>query len=329
MIRVPDGATVDEAIDWYKGIGCLVLAINQPEGQPVDWARLLFGNAEFMITAGGAKGSGTSVVLYFYTDDLDAEHRALKDRGIPAKIDTAFHGMREISITDPNGFSLVIAQRVAGQPSSIRSVDDTDGLTGLPTKRLFDATLADTVDDGAGVFSVAFLDIDRFADVNAASGHTAGDSLLTVLAEIFTRASAANGSQIFRIGGDEFSVIMPATEKETAFLALESARSEFEQATSLADVKPHPTISIGIATYPDDGSTPQEIVRKADDALFRAKSAGRNRVALAREEKKIPKTSHYTQGQLDRLTALSEKQGVGEAELIREAMDILLKQYTS
>ncbi len=139
----------------------------------------------------------------------------------------------------------------------------------------------------------------------------------------------ADGSRVCRLGGDEFAVIPPGKEKEEAFLALEQARQAVQSLEALADIVPPPTISIGIATYPDDGMTRQEIVRKADDALYRAKTAGRNRVALAREERKVPKTSHYTQGQLERLSALATKEGVGEAELLREALDDLLKKYSS
>jgi hypothetical protein len=133
--------------------------------------------------------------------------------------------------------------------------------------------------------------------------------------------------QLCRIGGDEIAVILRKTDKETAFLRLEQVRKVVAELKELRGMDPHPTISIGLATYPDDGGTRQEIVRKADDALFRAKSAGKNRVGLAREEKMVPKTSHFTQGQLERLGSLSAKEGVGEAELLREALDDLLKKY--
>jgi PleD family two-component response regulator len=135
--------------------------------------------------------------------------------------------------------------------------------------------------------------------------------------------------QVFRLGGDEFAVVMPGTEKEEAFLTLEQLRLRIQGLDKLGQLQPAPTVSIGIASYPDDAGTRQELIRKADDALYRAKTTGRNKVGLAREEKKVPKTSHYTQGQLERLSTLSSREGVGEAELLREALDDLLKKYAS
>ena len=64
------------------------------------------------------------------------------------------------------------------------------------------------------------------------------------------------------------------------------------------------------------------------DALHRAKTTGRNKVSLAREERMITKTSHYTQGQLERLSELATREGVGEAVLLREALDDLLRKYS-
>jgi len=87
------------------------------------------------------------------------------------------------------------------------------------------------------------------------------------------------------------------------------------------------TISIGIAAAFDDAARCQELMRKAESAMFRAKYSGRNKVYLAREEKMVPKTSHYTSDQLKRLSALSKREGIGEAILLREALDMLLKKY--
>jgi hypothetical protein len=70
-----------------------------------------------------------------------------------------------------------------------------------------------------------------------------------------------------------------------------------------------------------------ELLRKADQALYRAKMAGGGKIRLASDEKMVPKTSHYTQTQLERLTKLAAERQVGEAELLREAMDDLLAKY--
>jgi diguanylate cyclase (GGDEF)-like protein len=210
-----------------------------------------------------------------------------------------------------------------------RDPDSKDPLTGLPRKPGFDGLL-DAVLDGQGrdgPVSLALVDIDRFNELNEKLGHMKGDGLIVAVAEAIATELKPERPQLCRIGGDEFAVILTGTEKETAFLRLEQVRKAVAAIASLEAMEPRPTISIGLSTYPDDGSTRQEIVRKADDALFRAKAGGRNRVALAREEKMVPKTSHFTQGQLDRLGALSTKEGVGEAELLREALDELLKKY--
>lgn len=206
----------------------------------------------------------------------------------------------------------------------------SDALTGLPVREGFDELLRDAVDDPAAApVSLALYDIDRFLALNEASGREAGDAVLRAVAAVFQERLPSDAAAVCRLGGDEFGVIMPGTEKEQAFLALEQARAAVGSLEEFAGMDPAPSVSVGIASYPDDAATRQELLRKADDALYRAKCTGRNKVVLAREEKKVPKTSHYTQGQLERLTALSEKEGVGEAELLREALDDLLKKYSS
>jgi predicted signal transduction protein with EAL and GGDEF domain len=73
-----------------------------------------------------------------------------------------------------------------------------------------------------------------------------------------------------------------------------------------------------------DGHLKSELLRKAAQALYRAKVTGRGKIRLAYDEKMVPKTSHYTQTQLERLTKLAGERQVGEAELLREALDDLL-----
>ncbi|MEM7364420.1 MAG: diguanylate cyclase, partial [Pseudomonadota bacterium] len=303
MLRVPED-DVQNAIDWYQNIGFTLVATNQIDDNPVDWGHLRYDEVEMMVTGGGISHDDIIASLYCYTDDVESLFAALTDQGIEATLETAFHGMREINLVDPYGFGLVFAERVAEQPASIRHLD-TDPLTGFRDRHAFDASLLELINGDVPV-SVALLDVDLFAAVNKTSGREAGDETLRQLSACLKNNVATDPSvKVYRLGGDEFSIVMPGCEKEQAFLNLERTRAAFDNLEQTQDFNPHPTITIGVESYPDDGTTAQEVLRKADDALFRAKNTGRNKVGLAREEKKVPKTSHYTQGQLDRLSALS------------------------
>jgi diguanylate cyclase (GGDEF)-like protein len=182
--------------------------------------------------------------------------------------------------------------------------------------------------------SIALVDLDDFARVNDKHGTDVGDEVL----RLTTRQLSELGVEgqllfrhTFRAGGDEFVILMPGVEKENAFLALERERAAFagehELAAGGCELSIQVTFSAAVATYPEDGTRPQDVMRKASDALYRAKSTGRNKVCLAKEERMVTKTSHYTQAQLARLSLLAKKEGVGEAVLLREALDEMLRKY--
>jgi two-component system chemotaxis response regulator CheY len=118
--------------------------------------------------------------------------------------------------------------------------------------------------------------------------------------------------------------------KEEAFLQIEKMRAAMTEQLWMAPDITEPfqiSISVGVATYREDGTNIVELMRKADGALYRAKSTGRNKVCLAREEKMVTKTSHYTTEQLQRLSDVAKSRQLGEAILLREALDDLLKKY--
>jgi predicted signal transduction protein with EAL and GGDEF domain len=119
-------------------------------------------------------------------------------------------------------------------------------------------------------------------------------------------------------------VLLPGLEPEEAFLLLEKARAAAEAWAG----GPAPfTVSIGVASLPKDGRRGPELLRKADAGLFRAKKLGRNRVCFPPDEPMVAKTSHYTQTQLEWLSRLAKERGVGEAELLREAVDDFLFKH--
>lgn len=171
---------------------------------------------------------------------------------------------------------------------------------------------------------VSVFDTDEFMRVNTEFGMETGDQVLIETGK-YVASQLPEGAEIYRIGGDEFGIVFTnGMEKEDVFLFMEGLRKGF--AVKLPNGEPL-TISIGIAAAFEDANRFQELYRKAESALFRAKGSGRNKVALAKEEKMVPKTSHYTADQLKCLTKLSKSEGVGEAILLREALDMLLKKY--
>jgi len=199
----------------------------------------------------------------------------------------------------------------------------TDPLTGLITGAEANPAMDALVERNAP-FALVLLDIDNLLALNRDFGHEAGDWVFRLIAEQM-KALFPAPSLNFRIGGDSFAVVMPEKNKETAFLIAEDLRRRVCEAAYSTPL--NQSVSIGISSFPDDGSRTADIYRRADGAMLRAKKEGRNCVRLAREEKLTPKTSHYTQSQLEQLSEISEKISVGEAALLREALDDLLRKY--
>ncbi len=189
--------------------------------------------------------------------------------------------------------------------------------------REFEKDLGLMVENGMDIV-VTMTDLDGFLRVNEEFGSDEGDRVL-IETGTYLRGSLPEGARLYRYGGDQFATIFPeGMEKEEVFLKMEALRAGFS--VTLPDGS-RQTVTIGIAAAPDDGTTPMEIVRRAEGAMFRGKAAGHDRVCLAREEKMVTKTSHYTVEQLKRLTKISKRDGIGEAVLLREALDALLKKY--
>jgi diguanylate cyclase len=209
-----------------------------------------------------------------------------------------------------------------------------DDLTGLMTQKAFrenlsTALLAARAKRPEEPLAVGFIDIDKFLSVNETYGHAGGDALLQEVAVSFQEAIAEKGF-VARYGGDEFAFLLPGLEREGAFLLLERMRQAVNQIKiSLANGMQvqGQTISAGVAAFPVDGRTETELLRKADQALYRAKQAGRNQVRLAYEEKLTPKTAHFTETQLERLSLLAKAHAATDADMLREALDDLLTKY--
>ena len=161
----------------------------------------------------------------------------------------------------------------------------TDGLTGLYNHRHFHERIALEVERSqrSGLpLSLLMLDVDHFKQFNDTFGHPAGDEVLRQLARVLTDTRRAN-DVVARYGGEEFAVILVDTAKFTAAKVAERVR-ERVAGHDFSDAAPRAgrlSVSVGVATFPDDGTDAEALVRAADTALYAAKRAGRNRVVLA------------------------------------------------
>lgn len=163
----------------------------------------------------------------------------------------------------------------------------TDELTGVANRGHFLESLADEtrrVTRYAQPMSLAMFDVDHFKLVNDTFGHPAGDKVLQTIATI-TRDSFRNVDMVGRIGGEEFAVLMPATDLAGAKIACERVRQAIERAEIVSDDKIiRATVSIGVAEL-IKGEDAGILLARVDRALYGAKENGRNRVELSRETK--------------------------------------------
>jgi diguanylate cyclase len=200
----------------------------------------------------------------------------------------------------------------------------TDRLTGLLDRQGFVDAFAG-LGDGAPV-ALAIIDMDDFKGINDQLGHDVGDELLRAHARSFA-GSLPPDAIVSRIGGDEFAIALPGASAEGALILLEEVRAYLASHVPSKTIGRPVPITVGVAARPPHGATYDELLRAADAAMYRAKSEGRNRVALYVDEKMVMKSNYYDRGSLAKLSKLSENLGRTEASLLREALDSLFVTY--
>ena len=140
-----------------------------------------------------------------------------------------------------------------------------DGLTGLGNKRSFDLSLEHLVQEGSS-FGLCYIDINYFKTVNDRFGHNVGDALLKTVAK---RIQENTGYSAFRIGGDEFVILVDEEVEEARYKQFkENIDQAFAQRVRCLDKKLHITVSMGFARYPDDGQDVQQVIALADQRMY-------------------------------------------------------------
>ena len=220
-----------------------------------------------------SQASACGAIVAFYTDDLSHPDDAIwtiSVLGVQASTALSY----ALSLEQ----SRYLLDDLAGANQELSLQATIDGLTGLPNHRTFQQTLSDMCrkvsHKGNCAMCVAMVDVDHFKAYNDNHGHREGDTVLQGVAKTMA-AGLRQGDMAARYGGEEFALIFQRTTKEDAFSAADRIRRKISEQSFRKGVV---TVSMGIAEYPLDASTPGELIERADKALYHAKTTGRNRV---------------------------------------------------
>ena len=171
----------------------------------------------------------------------------------------------------------------------IESLAYHDALTHLPNRRLFVERLEMNLmaaKRGRENVGVLFIDLDRFKAINDTLGHDVADALLVEIAQRL-KSCVRQTDTVARYGGDEFTVILPDLHQpEDAAQVAEKILERVVEPVAAGATSIEASVSIGIAVYPHDGTDINTLLRNADDAMYRAKQAGRNNYQLCTEQMK-------------------------------------------
>ena len=220
-------------------------------------------------------GAANLVVLPLIADGepvgvLVLEHGRRRGAHIPG---------RTVAVATQFAAHAALALRNAVLLAEVEKLATTDALTGLANRRVLEDTLHRTVALSRRTAEPAALivvDVDRFKSINDTHGHQVGDDVLRLLGEVLA-AGVRETDLVARFGGEEFVVVLPATDAAGAAVVAERIRAGAEAAEGPVAF----TISAGVAAIPDHGEDEHSLLAAADQALYRSKRRGRNRVTVA------------------------------------------------
>lgn len=270
-IRAPDGGILGALLLDYSGLHEQVLAAGAPSRRMTVGAGL--AGMAVALGLGWAFSRGmvrdvrrlTQTAAKYAEGDYDTRAE-VNSRGELRELAEALNAM---------------ADRIAQRRAELVDLATTDPLTGLPNRRALRAGMTRELDHArrrGAPLSLILLDLDHFKAVNDEYGHLAGDLVLRQVGKIL-QSQVRSTDMAGRHGGEEFAVLLPDTGHDAALGTAERVRSalshtpiEFQGHTVRV------TASLGVVTYPEHGLTSEELVRRADVALYAAKRAGRDRV---------------------------------------------------
>ena len=242
------------------------------------------------------------VIAHDGDDEVESQTQQLPFAVVPLVFHERLMGALQVTAADParvwHENEILLLRTVANQVAvavnhaalfaQIQQQALTDALTGCYNRRSFEMQLDKDIQMAKRLnqpLSLIMLDLDRFKHLNDTAGHDAGDEALRLLANCF-RQELRGVDSAARFGGDEFALILPQAYADGAIIVAERLRERIEKINipGFGNI----TTSIGIATFPFHANSRTELFRAADDALYAAKRAGRNRVVLSQNTTDTP-----------------------------------------
>jgi two-component system, cell cycle response regulator len=233
-----------------------------------------------------ARFDARQVIILSAYSSLDARVEAL-NLGADDYIIKPFHPTELLARVNASRRVVEMQQQLVDMARQLEELSARDDLTGIFNRRHFGAMLERAFDHSNRYrrpLSVAIIDVDHFKDINDSFGHQAGDTVLAEVAKRFSR-SVRSSDYLARYGGEEFVVLLPETQLEDALTFSEKLRAAIATApVAIGQGQALPvTVSVGAASLAHTRfHSPTEMIAAADQALYRAKRNGRNRVEAER-----------------------------------------------
>lgn len=163
-------------------------------------------------------------------------------------------------------------------------------------------------------FSIAYLDLDKWKNNSV--------SLTELIEDFMHNLCKVPFSKCFYIGRDEFFVVLIDTKRDIALSRLHEFKQIWKE-NRLFDI----TFSAGLVSFPYHGTTSEQLWRRAEEGLYRAKRGGRDLICQPEDDSQVLKSNYYYKYQLDRLKQLAQKTGRKEADILRSALDEYFRKY--